>query len=73
MGQQELNKTCEKGIHKIKKILNNYNKDDYKLFNDTINTLIQKGVPNGAYQDYGMVADIIQILAIIADEILQQA
>lgn len=47
---------------KIIKRVNEIIKRDPRLIDETVNTLISKGVPNGAFQDYALVSDIIGLL-----------
>lgn len=37
-------------------------KNEYKPFNDTIDELCKKGFPNGCFQDYAVLCDVIEIL-----------
>jgi hypothetical protein len=51
-------------LKEIKRILDKYSADDAKAFSDTIEMLYKKGIPNGCYQDYSMLMDVVSILAI---------
>lgn len=42
-----------------------------KVFKDTVDELIKNGVPKGCYQDYGALADVLEILG-ICEEILKE-
>lgn len=50
-------------MEKIKKILEQYIGDS-NIFSSTIETLCAKGIPNGCYQDYTVLADVVSILSI---------
>lgn len=50
-------------MERKKGILDNYSKEDYQLFYDTVDMLCAKGV-NGSYEDYTMLTDIITILSV---------
>lgn len=45
----------------IQKLIEDF-KGRGKEVRESIETLIQKGVPNGCYQDYALVGSLIQIL-----------
>lgn len=49
-------------MEKIKAILEKYNEGDAKEFKATIEMLCNKGIANGCYQDYTMLADVIDLL-----------
>lgn len=46
----------------IEEILGNYTEDDKQLVHETIDELCKKGVGNGCFQDYGVLADIVDVL-----------
>lgn len=50
-------------MERIKKILDNYTKEDYKLVHDTVDELCSKGISKGCFQDYNILADIVAILS----------
>lgn len=54
----------EKGLERIKSVLEKYNEQDAKAFKDTIDMLCSKGIGNGCYQDYALLMDVISILTI---------
>lgn len=47
---------------KILKCVKEIIKRDPQLLDETIDMLIEKGVRNGAYQDYALVSDILGLL-----------
>lgn len=51
----------------IDEILKNYDKRDYKLVKETIDELCRNGVGKGCYQDYGVLSDVIEVLAYFED------
>lgn len=51
-------------MEEIMNILSKYDKDDLKVFTETIDMLCSKGIAYGCYQDYTMLTDIIRILGI---------
>ena len=51
-------------MERIKEILDKYSADDVKAYNDTVEMLYKKGIPNGCYQDYSLLMDVMSILAI---------
>ena len=50
---------------KIIKLVNEIIARDPQLIDDTVETLIEKGVPNGAFQDYTLVGDILGLLGYV--------
>lgn len=57
-------------MEKIKTVIENYaTREDLQLFHETIDTLCAKGIKKGAFQNYAVLADILQILTICEDEI----
>ena len=55
-------------LDKINEILAKY-RGQAKNFQETIDTLCSKGIPNGTFQDYAMLSDILAILEICNREI----
>jgi hypothetical protein len=52
-------------MERIKEILDKYTTDaDAKSFEDTVEMLFKKGIPNGCYQDYRVLMDVMDILGI---------
>lgn len=51
-------------MERIKEILDKYTSEDAKAFSDTVEMLYKKGIPNGCYQDYSLLMDVMSILAI---------
>lgn len=51
-------------MERIKEVLSNYAPEDFKSFYDTVEMLCAKGIPNGCYQDYTVLADVVKILTI---------
>lgn len=52
-------------MERIKEILDNYKTErKKKLFKDTVDMLCSKGIANGCYQDYTVVTDVLEVLAI---------
>ena len=51
-------------MERIKRILDKYSADDAKAFSDTVDMLYKKGIPNGCYQDYALLMDVMSILSI---------
>ena len=54
---------------KFEEILSRYSAKDKDLVNKTIDTLCDRGVGNGCYQDYGVLADMVTVLGIFADAV----
>ena len=52
-------------MERIKKILENYTPEDHKIFKDTVDMLCSKGIGNGCYQDYTVLADVVSLLGIL--------
>lgn len=52
-------------MDRIKKILDNYTPEDAKIVKDTVDMLCSKGIGNGVYQDYTVLADVVSILGIL--------
>ena len=55
---------------KIIKRVNEIIARDPQLIDDTVDMIIRRGVPNGAFQDYALVSDILGLLAylgVVAD------
>lgn len=50
---------------KIIKRVNEIITRDPELIDDTVDMLIRRGVPNGAFQDYALVSDILGLLGYI--------
>lgn len=63
-------KTKKKGnnkmehIKEIERILGKYSSNKAELFEDTVRTIINVGIPDGSFQDYALVSDIVSILGI---------
>lgn len=51
-------------LDRILEIMSKYDKEDYKVFGDTIDMLCSKGIGNGCYQDMTVLMDILSILSI---------
>lgn len=49
---------------KFEKILSNYTSKDAPLVHNTIDVLCSKGIGNGCYQDYAVLADVVNVLTI---------
>ena len=49
---------------KFEKILSNYTSKDALLVHNTIDVLCSKGIGNGCYQDYAVLADVVNVLTI---------
>ncbi len=64
--------TQEQGFEKITEILENYDKKDSKIFNDTIDELCKKGIPNGCYQNNTVLLDVVSILTICENIIINK-
>lgn len=43
---------------RLKKILDKYSKKDLPLVKKTTEMLTSKGIPNGCYQDYGVISEV---------------
>ena len=54
-------------MERIKEILDKYTPSQAQAFADTLEMLYKKGIPNGCYQDYAMLMDVMSILAICED------
>ena len=54
-------------MDKLLELIRNYNKDDVPALKRTVKMLIDKGVAKGVYQDYSMLADVIQMMYAIVD------
>ena len=52
----------EKFICKVNEIFENYESKDYKTLDETLNELLKNGYPNGCFQDYTVLTDLISIL-----------
>lgn len=52
----------------IKDILTKY-KNEKNIFHETIEELITKGIPQGCYQNYALLFDIVRILYICEDKL----
>ena len=50
---------------KIIKLVNEIIARDPQLIDDTVDMLIRRGVPNGAFQDYALVSDILGLLGYV--------
>ena len=50
---------------KIIKRVNEIISRDPKLIDDTVDMIIRRGVPNGAFQDYALVSDILGLLGYV--------
>lgn len=50
-------------MERIKEILDKYDGRGAE-FMATVNMLCDKGIPNGVFQDYAMLADVLEILSI---------
>lgn len=50
-------------MEKINEILKNYTSNDKQLVHNTIDMLCAKGIGNGCYQDYTVLADVVSVLA----------
>ena len=50
-------------MERIKEILDKYSTDNVKAFVDTVEMLYKKGIPNGCYQDYSVLMDVMDILS----------
>ena len=59
-------------MDEIKKILEKYKKEDYQIFEATIDMLFKKGIPNGFFNDYAVLNDVIVILVTCRNIIKQQ-
>jgi hypothetical protein len=51
-------------VEEIKKILDKFTSKDADAFAETVDMLYKKGIPNGVFQDYGLLMDVMSILAI---------
>lgn len=51
-------------MERIKEILDKYSADDAKAYADTVEMLYKKGIPNGCFQDYSLLMDVMSILGI---------
>jgi hypothetical protein len=51
-------------MERIKQILDKYTPEDAQRIHDTCDMLCSKGIPNGVYQDYALLIDLIEILSI---------
>lgn len=49
---------------KFQEIVDKYSGEDVKVIHDTVETLVGKGVPNGCYQDYTVLTDVISVLTL---------
>ena len=49
-------------FEKFKKIVDKYNPSDAQEVHDAIDMLCKKGVPNGCFQNYALLADILEVL-----------
>ena len=49
-------------MDKLKKILAKYSSEDAKQLKVTIEELSSKGIGKGCFQDYGMLADVIEMM-----------
>ena len=49
----------------IIKCVNDIISRDPELIDDTVDVIIRRGVPNGAFQDYALVSDILRLLGYI--------
>ena len=56
-------------MKRIQEILEKYSPEDYEIFYNTVEMLCKKGVGKGTYQDYTVLFDVVQILAICEDVI----
>lgn len=50
-------------MERIKEILDKYPPEKAKIFEDTVDMLYKKGIPNGCYQDYTVLMDVMDIIA----------
>jgi len=50
-------------MERIKEILDKYDGRGAE-FMATVDMLCDKGIPNGVYQDYAMLADVLEILSV---------
>ena len=51
-------------MERIKKVLEKYTPDDAEAIRDTVDMLCSKGIPNGCFQDYTILLDVLEILSI---------
>ena len=51
-------------VNKIMEILRKYDAEDVRVFHDTVDMLAARGIPNGCYQDYAVLNDVLTILSI---------
>lgn len=62
----------EKFANKVEDIFKDYTKEDVPAVKDTISMLCKKGIADGCYQDYAMLADIVSVLASIEEYISEK-
>lgn len=52
-------------MKRIKNVLEKYkSEEDIKNFSNSIEMLCKKGIANGVYQDYSVLADVVSLLTI---------
>ena len=54
---------------KLDEIFKNYRKEDAQIVHKTIDTLCSKGIAKGTFQDYAILADIINYLSYFEYEV----
>ena len=50
------------GQEKFQKLVDKYNKTDAQEIHDTVDMLCSKGIGNGCFQNYAMLADVLEVL-----------
>jgi len=49
-------------MEELKQILSKFTPEDEKAWNATVDMLCSKGIPNGVYQDYALLMDVVSVL-----------